>query len=137
MNFIRRFIGPYLLVSVFVLNAICIWRLAGIVSQVDLYRSEVRRLCFDVQNIATNFLLSVDAPSSVASASSNFDLQSSTVQCGSIPYRFSVVRGVPGLSSGGLSWYPVGSNMPYGVLSSCSRDFACFNGISWYSLSNE
>lgn len=140
MSFLRKFFPTYLYVSLFALNAYACFHLASSLSVVDHYRTEVRQIALDVSQIATNFLVSASPSSSspFAPGLSPMDVPSApSSPLSPIPYRFAVVRGVAGLSSGGLGWYPVGSALPYGVLTSCTRDFACFDGHDWYTLSYE
>lgn len=119
------------------LNAYFCFRFARCVVVVDKYRSEVSSLSLAVYSYTTNVesrIADLSSPSFEIPADLSY---TNRYESTSIPYRFCVVRGLPGLSSGGLSWYPVGSLMPYGVLTSCDRDFAVFDNRTYCFLSHD
>lgn len=115
-------------------NSFICYRFARSIRVVDSYRSDVEALGLAVYEYTTNVESRISSFRSSPSSFDGFQSYTSTGIVSSIPYRFAVVRGVPGLTSGGYSWYPVGSLMPYGVLASCDFDFALFDDGSCYTL---
>lgn len=132
MKLKRHTFGVVLLALLLCINAYATYRAARYVSVVKKYNSEVRGIALQVTSLSTNLLASLNLETPSSSSVSSDD--SGVSFLGSIPFRYTVVRGVSGITSGGASWHPVGSETPYGRLSSCSRDFACFDGLNWYSL---
>lgn len=118
-------------------NSYVCYRFACTIRVVDSYRSDVEALGLAVYAYTTNLESRISVSSSSLRSHDVFRFNSSTGIVASIPYRYAVVRGVCGLTSGGSSWYPVGSLMPYGVLSSCDFDFAFFEDGSCYTLNRD
>lgn len=122
--------------SCLIANSLVCFRFARAARLVDSYRSDVEALSSQVWAYTTNVESRISSFSISSDSSFQFPASPSTNFVSSIPYRYCVNKGVPGLTSGGLSWYPVGSLMPYGILSMCDHDFAFFSDGSCYSLSH-
>lgn len=121
--------------------SVCVARSSSVVRS---YRDEVAKVAVDVYNyVSTTEARFSNIESNVVSSASilhtDSDVASADYQktIGRLPYRYSVVRGRPGISMGHNVYYSIGQLTAYGVITAVGPDFVEFDGSRRYVLGSD